>query len=134
MSDDTSHDSAEEPHENTELAPDIEQLNASDRERLTEYEDPEALAAARSTTPGTKRPRRNRSAVGAVMLGIARGFQAVFEPRDKEKPAIVQEADDPEKEDGPYSVSFDVDHPENTVIRFRSPEASGDAKGDDSPN
>ncbi len=86
------------------------------------YDDPEALDAARNGTSKPNRKRGQKSAIGAIMVGIAKGFQQVFEPKEKNKPAIVQEADDPEKDEGPYSVSMDADHPEKTVIRFKAPE------------
>jgi hypothetical protein len=91
-------------------------------EPAEQYDDPEAIEAARSGKGGAGSKWRERSAIGAVMVGIAKGFQSVFEPKEKEKPAIIQEADDPEKDDGPYSVSMDADHPEKTIITFKAPE------------
>lgn len=67
-----------------------------------------------------RRPRHSKSAVGAIMTGIAKGLQFVFDPKEPEEIPIVQKANDPDRdEDGPYSVSLDADKPGSTVIRFK---------------
>ncbi len=62
-----------------------------------------------------------RSATGAVMSGIALGFQQALE-HPQNRPAIVQEASaEPEDPDAPLQLLFDPDSPQRTVAIVRPP-------------
>ncbi len=62
---------------------------------------------------------RRRSAVGAMMTGVAFGLQEAL-GKQREEPAIVLEAaGDPSGPDNPIELQFDPDHPEKTVAVIR---------------
>jgi hypothetical protein len=62
-----------------------------------------------------------RSATGAVMTGIALGFQAALQPRKPEAPFVIEGHGDPDDLDGPIDLRFDPDSPSNTVAIIRRP-------------
>ena len=61
------------------------------------------------------------SSSGAVLTGIALGFQHALEER-RDRPAIVMEAPgEPEDPDAPIDLHFDPDDPRKTVAVIRTP-------------
>ncbi len=64
-----------------------------------------------------------RSTTGAVMTGIALGFQAALQPRKPEVPFVIEGRSEPDDLDGPIDLRFDPDSPANTVAIIRRPVA-----------
>jgi hypothetical protein len=94
-------------------------------DELAELADTEATATDNELDEHQDPLRFNswmkRSATGAVMTGIALGFQEALTVK-KEKPAFVMEAPSrPEDDDAPIRLHFDPDNPANTVAVIRHP-------------
>ena len=69
-----------------------------------------------------------RTTAGAMMTGIAIGFQQVFELPKKESAFVIKAASDPNGPKGPIDLQFDPDDPTKTVaiIRHQHPDGTED--------
>lgn len=76
-------------------------------------------------SPGGPRPvprRRASRAVGrAMMLGLGRALQQIYDRPDEDEDAVVFEVDDtePPRLDVPVRIEFDPDNPKATVAHVR---------------
>jgi hypothetical protein len=62
---------------------------------------------------------RRRGSVGAAVLsGFALGLQEIFYPDQREEPAVVIEAGEPDP-DRPVVVDLDFDDPSSSVVQVR---------------
>ncbi len=72
--------------------------------------------------------RIRKSAAGAMMTGIAIGFQKALEPERQEPAFVIKASSDPHDPEGPIELRFDPDDPTNTVAIVRSPSPSPGAE------
>lgn len=73
---------------------------------------------------------RRRSAAGAIMTGIARGLQGVFE-KEKEEPSIVQETSGDPPTDLPVQADVQQGRARHSVVNIRPWLLGRHAGGDD---
>jgi hypothetical protein len=92
-------------------------LDALDDERLFEYRPfvpPDGTGAL-----GAIDRWRRRTATGALLASIARGFQQVFDPERKERVVIEQEAPDRPDQAKPVELHFDPESPRASFVVLR---------------
>ncbi|MDA8063600.1 MAG: hypothetical protein M0T80_14440 [Actinomycetota bacterium] len=105
-------------------------LEASARRRAEVAADlpAEEEHPAEAGTPGRVEAWRRRSALGAVLTGIAIGLGEVFEA-EREQPAIVQETSGLPPRDLPVQADLGEASPKRSVVQVR-PWLLGGADGD----
>jgi hypothetical protein len=94
-----------------------ELLDELDDDRLFEYRPivaPEGTGAL-----GAIDRWRRRTAAGALLTSIARGFQQVFDPERKERIVIEQEAPGRTHEPEPVELHFDPESPRTSFVVLR---------------
>jgi hypothetical protein len=62
---------------------------------------------------------RKRSAIGAVLTGLALGLQEALDPRKKQPSIQMQAPSDPNDPDSPYDVHVEPNQPDETVVTIR---------------
>ena len=90
----------------------------------------EQAGTGQAGTPGRVEAWRRRSALGAVLTGIAIGLGEVFEA-EREQPAIVQETSGLPPRDLPVQADLGEASPKRSVVQVR-PWLLGSADGDPS--
>jgi hypothetical protein len=121
------HDDAVESHGTGEYedAGDIEDpdgvgdIESVDWEkRVAEASDEMEQEAAASGSPSKLDAWRRRSAAGAILTGIARGLQGVFE-KEKEEPSITQETSGDPPKDLPVEADVQQGRARHSVVNIR---------------
>jgi hypothetical protein len=80
--------------------------------------DREAEAESPSPAPGKMESWRKRSATGAVLTGLALGFQQVFE-KEREEPAIIMTTSGDPPRDLPVEAEVEHGRPRRSVVNIR---------------
>lgn len=62
---------------------------------------------------------RKRSAIGAVLTGLALGLQEALDPRKKQPSIQMQAPSDPNDPDAPLDVHVEPNQPDETVVTVR---------------
>jgi hypothetical protein len=78
----------------------------------------EAEAESPSPAPGKMEAWRKRSATGAVLTGLALGFQQVFE-KEREEPAIIMTTSGDPPRDLPVEAEVEHGRPRRSVVNIR---------------
>jgi hypothetical protein len=81
---------------------------------FTDLGDPESP----SPPPGKMEAWRKRSATGAVLTGLALGFQQVFE-KEREEPAIIMTTSGDPPRDLPVEAEVEHGRPRRSVVNIR---------------
>ena len=75
--------------------------------------------------------RVRRSTAGAMMTGIAIGFQQVFDRPKQDIPFVIKASSDPGDPDSPIDLQFDPDDPTKTVAIIRTTAPHTDTPADE---
>ncbi|MDQ1402311.1 MAG: hypothetical protein QOG03_627 [Actinomycetota bacterium] len=62
---------------------------------------------------------RKRSAIGALVTGLALGFQQALDPRKKQPSIQMPAPSDPNDPDAPVDVHVEPNQPDETVVTVR---------------
>jgi hypothetical protein len=100
-------------------------------QRVAEASEDVEREAAESGSASRLDGWRRRSATGAILTGIARGLQQVFE-KEREEPSIVQETSGDPPTDLPVEADVQQGRARHSVVNIR-PWLLGRASGGDEP-
>ena len=98
-----------------------EQIGEADEEAdFDDFDDfdGEARVESPSPSPGKMESWRKRSATGAVLTGLALGFQQVFE-KEREEPAIIMTTSGDPPRDLPVEAEVEHGRPRRSVVNIR---------------
>jgi hypothetical protein len=100
-------------------------------QRVADVSEDVDREAAQSGSQSRFEGWRKRSATGAILTGIARGLQQVFE-KEREEPSIVQETSGDPPTDLPVEADVQQGRARHSIVSIR-PWLLGRARGGDDP-